>query len=51
MTISTHDSRPREGKALLGTDNMHDALPFVVEAEVGEFEVLDVLLEGLALEA
>ena len=51
MAVTAHHCGAREGEALLRANNVYNALPLVAQTEVGELEVLDILLEGLALEA
>mmetsp|Transcript_48008 Transcript_48008/g.102832 ORF Transcript_48008/g.102832 Transcript_48008/m.102832 type:complete len:235 (+) Transcript_48008:1825-2529(+) len=49
VAVATDDGGAWQGKALLGANHVDDALSGVVHAEVGETEVLDVLLQGHAL--
>lgn len=50
VTVTTYDSCSRQSEALFGTNDMHNALSLVSQAEVGKLEILDILLEGLALQ-
>jgi hypothetical protein len=49
VAVTADNCRSRQRKALLGTDDVHDTLPLVVEAKVCEIKRLDVVLEGHAL--
>ena len=49
--IAAYHRGAGEGESLLGADDVHDALAAVVHAEVGEAELLDVLLKGHHLHA
>lgn len=51
VAVAADDGSSGEGEALLGADDVDNALALVAEAEVGEAEVLDVLLESDALSA
>jgi hypothetical protein len=51
VAVAADDGGAGEGEALLGADDVDDALALVAEAEVGDAKVLDVLLEGDALRA
>lgn len=51
VAVTADDGGAGEGEALLGTDDVDDALAVIVEAEKGQVEVADVLLEGDALRA
>ena len=51
VRVAAHDGGAGEGETLLGADDVHDALAAVVHAEVGEAELLDVLLKGHHLHA
>ena len=45
VAVAAHDQQARQGQALLGTDDMHDALPGIVQAEQ-----LDAVLGGVLLD-
>ena len=49
--ITAHDGGAGQGEALLGADDMHDALADVVHAEILDAEIGRVLLQGLDLNA
>jgi hypothetical protein len=49
VAVAAHDRGTREREALLGTDNVDNALALVVQAKVGDAIVLDILLERLCL--
>ncbi|KAJ6444371.1 3-isopropylmalate dehydratase [Purpureocillium lavendulum] len=51
VAVAADNRGAGQGEALLGADNVDNALALVAEAEVGEAKVLDVLLEGDALGA
>jgi hypothetical protein len=51
VAVAADDGGAGEGEALLGADDMDDALSLVTEAEVGDAEFLDVVLEGDTLRA
>lgn len=51
MAITADDCSAGEGKALLGTDYVHNALALIAEAKIGQPEFLDVVFEGEALGA
>lgn len=51
VTVTADDSCAGEGETLLRTDDVDNTLALVAHAKVCETEVLDVLLEGAALEA
>ena len=49
VAVAADHRRAGKSEALLRTNDVNDTLPLVAQAEVGELEILDVLLEGLAL--
>ena len=49
VRIAAHDGRPRQGKALFGSDHVHYALADVVHAEECDAEVTAILLQRLDL--
>ena len=49
VRVTADNSRTGEGEALLGTNNVDDTLALVAHAEVGQAELLDVLLKSLDL--
>ena len=51
MAVTANDGRPGQSEALFGSNNVDNTLALVGHAEVGETKVLDILLEGRALEA
>ncbi|GKT45680.1 uncharacterized protein ColSpa_05861 [Colletotrichum spaethianum] len=51
VTVTTHDGGTGEGEALLGANDMYNALSLVAKTKVCEAEVLDVLLKGHALDS
>ena len=51
VRITAHDRHSRQGKALLGSDNMHDALPDIVHAEQGDAEGAAIVFERVNLVA
>ncbi|CEI77608.1 Flp pilus assembly protein TadG [Pseudomonas aeruginosa] len=51
VRVAADHGHPREGRALLRTDHMDDALAHVVHLEFGDAEVVAVLVEGLHLQA
>jgi hypothetical protein len=51
VAVTADDGGGRQGKALLGANDVDDALALVAEAKVCDAKVLDILLEGDALGA
>lgn len=51
VAVAADDGGAGQSEALLGADDVDDALTVVIEAEEGQVEVADVLLEGDALRA
>ena len=51
MRIAADDRRAGQGEALLGPDDMHDALADIVHAEIIDAEIGRVLFQGLDLNA
>jgi hypothetical protein len=51
VTIATDNSGTWQGEALLGTDDMDNSLALVSKAEICDAKVLDIVLEGHALES
>jgi hypothetical protein len=51
VAVAAHHGGAGEGEALLGADDVHDALAFVAQAEIRNAEVLDIVLEGDALDS
>ena len=49
--IAADDGHAGQGEALLGTDDVHDALADVVDVEQRDAELAAVLLQGLDLDA
>jgi hypothetical protein len=49
VAVAADDGCAGEGEALLGADDVDDALALVTQAKVCDAELLDVLLEGYAL--
>jgi hypothetical protein len=49
MAVTAHHRRAGESESLLGTNNMDNALPLVIQAEVCDTEIPDILLEGYTL--
>ena len=47
MTIGADDDHPGLADSLFGTDDVHDAMPFVIEAKHLDAKVRGVLCEGL----
>jgi hypothetical protein len=50
VAVTADDSGAGQGEALLGANDVDDTLALVAHAKVGQAEVLDVLLEGCALQ-
>ena len=50
VRIAAHDGHPRQGRPLLRSDDVHDALAHVVDAELADAEVPAVGVEGLHLD-
>lgn len=51
MAVTADNSCSGKSEALLGANDVDDPLALVAHAEVGETEVLDILLEGGTLKA
>ena len=51
VAVAAHDRRAGQGEALLGADDVDDALADVLDVEQGDAEVPAVLLQGLDLDA
>jgi hypothetical protein len=51
MGISTHQGHTGQGRPLLRTHHMHDALARIVHAEEGDLKLVAVLLQGADLQA
>jgi hypothetical protein len=51
VAVTADDSCAGESETLLGTNNVHDTLALVTHSKVCKTKVLDVLLEGRALQA
>lgn len=51
MAVAADDGGAGQREALLGSDDVDDALAVVIEAEEGQVEVADVFLEGDTLGA
>lgn len=49
MAVAADDARAGESKALLGPDDVHNALSLVAEAKVGEAKLFDITFQGFAL--
>jgi hypothetical protein len=49
VAVAADDGGAGKGEALLGANDVDDALPLVTEAKVCDTELLDVLLERYAL--
>jgi hypothetical protein len=50
MAVTAHDSGAGKGEALLGTNDVDDALTLIAQAEICDSEVLNITLESKALE-
>ena len=50
VAVATDYSRTWQSETLLRSDDVDNALPFISEPKIGEFEVLDVLFQRLALQ-
>ena len=48
--VTANDSRARKGEAVLWADDVHNSLPLVIHAEVGEAEFTHILLESQNLQ-
>jgi hypothetical protein len=51
MTVATNNRRTWKGETLLRADNVDDPLALVTKTKVCDAEVLDIVLEGHALES
>ena len=51
MGVSTHHGHARQYRALLGTHDMDNPLPHIVQRDLHHVEGLAIIIEGLQLNA